>query len=439
LRCILYATAVFALGSFIVSLLLINFLDQKYNFRKNDNNVPDFSSTAQQSSVLVVEPVEWPHLFIHIVNTRFQQEQGNLIALGRARLLLFETFCLPSIIGQTLLKERGYQVPPFLWIIKVDPNLVPELLSDLIAVVQPYPFIYVVASNKNYGIGQEVGGWRGGEEGTDVLSSTVYTGNMTWLKLAHDSRNSRGVLETRLDADDGFNIKYLEGVEQDASKKLLLSFNQTNLNKRRWMYWCSLYNIEWSPTLSKLSKPSEDILNGVFSIKKSPHHCITAGMTVGVALGMNENKIPRFIHDKLVEQLRYSEYQPNCGEGQTNITKCLKLIADPLMGAIRSRTVTSAGMRGVSTSQNDFQQRMATSTWKNSSIIAQILKDEFWINLEQVAAANRYFSENMFRIASDNLKGQCTKGHSCKNNSKETLQKVVNDLNASDGVKTQVL
>ena len=37
---------------------------------------------------------------LHVVTTQFQQLQPNLLELGRARLRLFETFCLPTMIRQ---------------------------------------------------------------------------------------------------------------------------------------------------------------------------------------------------------------------------------------------------------------------------------------------------------------------------------------------------
>jgi hypothetical protein len=67
--------------------------------------------------------------FIHIVNTRLQQHASNLPALGAARLELFETFCLPSMIHQTIQPQsvnqtyQSQQKFRFLWIIKTDPKL----------------------------------------------------------------------------------------------------------------------------------------------------------------------------------------------------------------------------------------------------------------------------------------------------------------------------
>jgi Protein of unknown function (DUF3118). len=61
---------------------------------------------------------------IILVNTRFMQHQGNLTTLTTARLHLFRTICLPSMLHK---KNQN-----FLWIIKVDPFLDMQILNDLL-------------------------------------------------------------------------------------------------------------------------------------------------------------------------------------------------------------------------------------------------------------------------------------------------------------------
>lgn len=362
----------------------------------------------------------WPHPFIHILNTRFQQEQGNLTALGRARLVLFETFCLNSILGQTALHEKD--ATPFLWIIKVDPELSHDLLGDLIALVDPYDFIYVVASNVNFGVGQREGGWRGGEAGSDVLSSKIYTGNRTLLRQAHLARETRAVLETRVDADDGLNLEYLEVLQSEAARKLRWASNQTNPHRQRWMYWCLLNHIDWTPT------PAEQAVNphnefGVFVPKKSPHVCITAGITIGVSIGVEEDQVPRYGHYKLVRELRYGKNKADCGG--VSETKCLRLVATPLLGAIRSRTPTSAGMKGIIAAGDNFAKSLEVSISNNATILNVHLWREFHCRLDQVIRANRHLQDHVVDIAADNLRGQCTRGHSCKESTKEALQNLL--------------
>ena len=60
---------------------------------------------------------------VHVIETRFMQEQYSLLELGLARLALFESFCLPSILTQT----NGN----FLWIIRADPNLHPLIVKRM--------------------------------------------------------------------------------------------------------------------------------------------------------------------------------------------------------------------------------------------------------------------------------------------------------------------
>jgi hypothetical protein len=50
------------------------------------------------------------HNVVHIIQTRFQQHQPDLVHLGRARLSLFKSFCLPTVSKQTSRQ--------FLWIIR---------------------------------------------------------------------------------------------------------------------------------------------------------------------------------------------------------------------------------------------------------------------------------------------------------------------------------
>ena len=49
---------------------------------------------------------------------------------------------------------------------------------------------------------------------------------------------------------------------------------------------------------------------------------------------------------------------------------------------------------------------------------------DFHIDAEDVRIANRFIHQNIVEIAKDNLKGQCTPGHSCKLSSKEQLQRL---------------
>lgn len=108
---------------------------------------------------------EWP--LVHIVQTRFMQEQGPLEILGMARLKLFLTFCLPSMVLQT--------TQNFFWIIKTDPKFTStSVFKMLVRSVQSYDNIYVVASNANFlfGSGGREGSWRDGKVSRNHVCNT---------------------------------------------------------------------------------------------------------------------------------------------------------------------------------------------------------------------------------------------------------------------------
>jgi hypothetical protein len=99
---------------------------------------------------------DWP--LIHIVQSRFMQEQGPLEILGMARLKLFSAFCLPSMIQQSS--------QDFFWIIKTDPQFTKTAVFDmLVQSVRSHDNIYVVASNANFifGSAEREGSWRDGK------------------------------------------------------------------------------------------------------------------------------------------------------------------------------------------------------------------------------------------------------------------------------------
>ena len=104
----------------------------------------------------VPNPEDWP--LIHIVQSRFMQEQGPLETLGMARLKLFLAFCLPSMTRQSS--------QDFFWIIKTDPQFTKTSVFDmLVESVRQHDNIYVVASNSNFIFGSagREGSWRDGK------------------------------------------------------------------------------------------------------------------------------------------------------------------------------------------------------------------------------------------------------------------------------------
>ena len=63
----------------------------------------------------------------------------------------------------------------------------------------------------------------------------------------------------------------------------------------------------------------------------------------------------------------------------------------------------------------------------------QLLHERFAISTREVQATQRYLIDNQQQIAYENLLGQCTTGHSCKDAAKQELQHYVDNGMAGSG------
>jgi len=343
-----------------------------------------------------VEDVDtWDADVVHIVNTRFMQHQASLPTLGRARFLLFAHFCFPSMVHQSSQK--------FLWIVRTDPNLDEKLRDDMVELLRPHSNFFLVASNNNFlaGNGSLEGAWRDGIASAEVLRSSIYCGDVRLLRAARKFENEKIVLETRLDADDGLHVDYLKYVQESAVEKLQ-SHDTISLNKplkASWHYWCARRHIQWHVDE-----------NGVGELNKveHSHFCITAGLTIGFAHGTSAGSVKLYPHDTLFKQV-----QKDGGCGTESNEGCIELVSDIDIAAMRSRTVTSAGMMGVT-----LEGKIDRNRWKD---FWEKLETGFKISLKEAKLVNSFILKNLEAIALENEMGQCTEGHSCKTKSKEKL------------------
>jgi hypothetical protein len=202
----------------------------------------------------VHEEVPWSFPSIHIVTTRFMQGQANLIELTKARFELFKAICFPSMVGQDVMREyfsklndsqseNGNIDPPFLWIIKIDPNLDKLTLKNMIALTRPFSNFFLVANS----IDDPIGRWRNNLTVEKLLSSQVYSGDIRILQKALNLRNDFISLETRLDSDDALQHAFLKEVQRYAVNSLNTR-NQLEIGRRDtkkykradWLAWCTL-------------------------------------------------------------------------------------------------------------------------------------------------------------------------------------------------------
>lgn len=377
----------------------------------------------------------WKHSsFIHIVKTRFMQEQGNLTSLGAARLALFRVFCLPTIAQQS--------TQHFLWIIKTDPDLHMSILSQLVDSVMHLPNVYVVASNVNFRVNEKFpGGWRDGAEGADLVRSRIYSGDQTVLEQAMALQNDFPVLETRLDADDGLHVQFLQMVQQTALKQWR---KHPDLE---WMYWCSRRHMEWhwmdphANTRASFTRDfmmPESLTDMVYSygaLQGGSHSrlCITPGITTGYAVGTRESDVPVFAHDELVRKIKGVEGMSNndnnngvmikgCGLEKT--ADCLQFIESFVFEAVRSRSPTSAGMLKIQAEVDKLH-----NTWWVNYAFWNMLQQSFGIHRDSLQWMNAYLADHLIDIARDNLLGQCTTGHSCKESARGELEQLIASRN----------
>jgi len=378
----------------IVALVALFLYDETFMSDDYLNAYPRFYIPSVDATA------KWEYPMVHIVNTRFMQEQGDLVALAKARLSLFQVFTLPTMARQT--------TQDFIWIVKTDPNLDRRILREMIQELKPYPNFFLVASNNNYRVNEAFpGGWRDGQEVEDLSKSRVYTGNQQLLEAAMSRANTHDViLETRLDADDGLHLSFIEALQKTATESFVDNMGVVP----KWKYWCSRRHIEWHFSEKKQGEDTiwdEIVKFGGLAGIQHTNLCITPGFTVGFAPGTREAEVPIFAHDKLIKRVRDLPNEDGCGLDKPS--DCLEFVENFVFEAIRSRTPTSAGMLRVEIESKE----LATDSWLYYAFISMV-QAKFGIPLQHLEWTNRMLSENLVEIARDNLQGQCTTGHSCK-------------------------
>jgi hypothetical protein len=361
-----------------------------------DNNSTTTTSTTRTEAIA-------PHYYyaddhgpddsiVHVIQTRFMQMQPGLAALAQARLLLLQSFTLPSLRQQT--NQR------FLWIVRTDPDLHAATLEQLKQLIATMPNAVLVASNQN------PEGFRGAAM-DDITNQSLLVGDMQLVQSYHRASETRRLLETRLDADDALHLHFVEAMQDTARQQL----------RRGWIVWCAERHVEWH----YVSPWNAGTLLGVQS-----NMCVTPGLTYGYMPGTTRSHITiRNNHNSLHKRL------PACDFGGTDSgqqqqqpdssswpSSCLARTGSvPL--ALRARTPTSAGMDGMAMSElPDMWRDAQPKMWQAVPIVFGIYKDD-------LKATRLALNEDLPAIVQDAISGQCTKGHSCKQSSLNILQSIL--------------
>lgn len=360
---------------------------------------------------------------VHIVHTRFMQGQAHLVELGLARLTLFEVFCLPTMMYQTSMN--------FIWIIRADPDLHPSISSTVVKLLEGEPRFVLLGSNDNpEGFGRTPRPFSDFLKGALVLS-----GNRSLLQEAYEKSAAGAVLlETRLDADDGLHRDFVATVQAEARMHLANGDRGTEA-RRLWRVFCLRASFDWHPLDPYPAAPGVDaaaaVPAGYLVLLADEGTCATPGLTFGYGAGAGRASlgVGRLRHDELARRIA------PCAAGEDGGAEgCLARLGSLAPGgAVRARTVTSAGMDRVLTGDEETDGTHALKAARRDAVARQSFQQqEMWDVVSatySVSAQNAEFARTLIVgrarfIAAENLRGQCTPGHSCKNRTREILEKI---------------
>lgn len=307
---------------------------------------------------------------LHVVTSRFMQLQPDLVSLGEARLQLFETFCLPSMLVQ--------QADNFVWFIMTDPSLEPVLLNRMKELLSPHRNFYLVLMNDKLVT-------------SNILPSMIKddlfaTGDVDRLRSLMLDTNRPLLLETRLDADDALSAITLQRI-QDSARDLPVDLTG-------WQVICNNLHFEWRN--DEITDVNQTMVTSGQLRLVMESICVTAGYTLVRHRPPGSIAFPAW--PKIGHHLMNREW-PKC-LGNTNATSNCWTRLPRYPAALRSRTATSAGMSRIEATPKDkFYDNQTETLW------SYVTRD-FGILPEDAKATSRYMKEHLGAIVEDNLKGQ---------------------------------
>lgn len=149
------------------------------------------------------------------------------------------------------------------------------------------------------------------------------------------------------------------------------------------------------------------------------------GLTYGFGPNVDIGSTGHFVkHSHVMEDYSKcsSDKSKSCYSTVENI------LGEKVLGAVRARTPTSAGMKGVildNINNNSSHHKKLDGMANEQGSLWDQLQNSFFISQNDANTTLHMFMKNRPAIAADNLKGQCqSKLVSCKKSSKEKLTKL---------------
>lgn len=339
-----------------------------------------------------------PFQILHTVTTRFMIGQPHQPILARARYLLMETFCWPTVKYQT--RQNFY------WIVLVDPRLDNAVIQDIQTLLTsslgggdihfPSQNAFLVLTDNpawaadgvgvpnvtSYGVGLQELAREYQDGNVDILSGNTYhlMKALEVLEGPPDTRNKKKknaaavtdtaskpvlMIETLLDADDGLNNHGIEWIQDLAiehathqQEQLEAVVETPNLNSTWWVL-CGTDHIEWhNRDIYKLSNNQYEKMGltaGITGIRHAPLYCASAGYTrVGLTIPLKTESTTKQDESNinpssamLFPQEAYSNHAlavdfPFCN--QTYMSGCLRREFNGKPYILKSRSITSDSM-----------------------------------------------------------------------------------------------
>jgi hypothetical protein len=397
------------------------------------HNANAVQQTMQRSTPTVINSNQ--NRIVHVIQTRFMQHQSHLLELGFARLVLFETFCLPSMLEQTSQN--------FVWIIRVDPSLNEEIIGKMRQLVGGRENILLLGSNHNpEGMGRDNADFErflGLERNKPQSTGMVLSGNVTLVRGAFErsaASYSSVLLETRLDADDALHMMFVELIQNQAKQYLMRNYVGGEPSDQIWRLWCIHSIVEWHPlnpypvSTDEASTDDKSNEEGYLLMFSDRQICATPGLTFGYGFAATRSSIVggnRLKHNDIVGAIA------QCDNGVE--VKCASRLTELSPGALRARTATSAGMVNIITgddlidqSSNGLKQKSNKQLKRQffqQGILWKGVGRLFSVTKSSARETRSFIVSRMKYIAADNLRGLCTPGHSCKENGKAVLNAII--------------
>ncbi|KAL3938354.1 MAG: hypothetical protein SGBAC_006720 [Bacillariaceae sp.] len=348
------------------------------------------SKTSRKASSSPTSMWQNQRNIVHIVYSRFMQQQGTLMQLGVARLKLMKTLCVPSVLEQTN--------KDFLWVIRTDPDLLPELKEDLIETLQGIPHVVLVASTVAVD-GFSDGSFRKDSTMEEFRKESLLLGDLSLLQSYHAASKNNTLLETNLDTDDGIALTFVESVQS-----LVHTLFYVDRDQDGWLQICIGRHMEWH-----VYSPWE---------KRSDKGCMLPGkgrscIKSGLSWATQPKSTPEF--SKELHNLK--EYVASCYTGNSTENSLFKgcwhnvLRDDPEndVVAIRSMTPASFGLAKGTISSFDWGIKSLLfdkSAWS-------LLDPYFSIRPAAVKVLRKYLVDNQELVNADNERSKCTHERTC--------------------------